>query len=73
MFEDSYLDSFMESYIGGWTGDEDAFYEAQEQQEHWDAEEDNEDSFDEDEEDWVEPMDLGDLLNHNQRHLDEDN
>jgi len=27
MFEDSYLDSFMESYIGGWTGDEDRWYE----------------------------------------------
>ena len=27
MFEDSYLDSFMESYIGGWTGDEDRYYD----------------------------------------------
>ena len=26
MFEDSYLDSFMESHIGGWTGDEDRYY-----------------------------------------------
>jgi|SanBayMetagenome_1026888.scaffolds.fasta_scaffold20665_4 hypothetical protein len=26
MFEDSYLDSFMESHIGGWTGDEDYWY-----------------------------------------------
>lgn len=27
MFEDSYLDSFMESHIGGWTGDEDRYYD----------------------------------------------
>ena len=26
MNEDSFLDSYMESYIGGWTGDEDAYY-----------------------------------------------
>ena len=26
MFEDSYLDSFMESHIGGWTGDEDRYH-----------------------------------------------
>ena len=26
MFEDSFLDSFMESHIGNWTGDEDTFY-----------------------------------------------
>ena len=27
MFEDSFLDSFMESHIGGWTGDEDQYYD----------------------------------------------
>ena len=27
MFEDSYLDSFMESHIGGWTGDEDRYHD----------------------------------------------
>lgn len=26
MFEDSYLDSFMEGHIGNWTGDEDRYY-----------------------------------------------
>ena len=26
MNEDSFLDSYMESYIGGWTGDEDRYY-----------------------------------------------
>ena len=26
MFEDSYLDSFMEGYIGNWSGDEDRYY-----------------------------------------------
>ena len=26
MSEDSFLDSFMESHIGNWTGDEDTFY-----------------------------------------------
>lgn len=50
MFEDSFLDSFMESHIGGWTADTERMYE---------------------EDDWVEPMDFGDLLSHNQRHLDE--
>lgn len=29
MFEDSYLDSFMEGYIGNWSGDEDRYYEEQ--------------------------------------------
>lgn len=33
MFEDSYLDSFMEGYIGNWTGDEDRYYA--ENEEHW--------------------------------------
>ena len=27
MFEDSYLDSFMEGHIGNWTGDEDRYYD----------------------------------------------
>jgi hypothetical protein len=26
MFEDSFLDSFMESYIGGWNADSEAMY-----------------------------------------------
>lgn len=26
MNEDSFLDSYMESHIGGWTGDEDQYY-----------------------------------------------
>ena len=30
MFEDSYLDSFMEGYIGNWSGDEDRYYAEQE-------------------------------------------
>lgn len=29
MFEDSYLDSFMEGHIGNWTGDEDRYYDQQ--------------------------------------------
>ena len=29
MFEDSYLDSFMEGYIGNWSGDEDRYYDEQ--------------------------------------------
>jgi hypothetical protein len=33
MFEDSYLDSFMESHIGNWTGDEDRHYAENEW--HW--------------------------------------
>ena len=27
MYEDSFLDSFMESHIGGWTGYEDQYYD----------------------------------------------
>ena len=27
MFEDSFLDSFMESYIGGWTADTERMYD----------------------------------------------
>jgi hypothetical protein len=30
MFEDSFLDSFMESYIGGWTPETEHMYEQQE-------------------------------------------
>jgi hypothetical protein len=33
MFEDSYLDSFMEGHIGNWTGDEDRYYA--ENEGHW--------------------------------------
>jgi hypothetical protein len=53
MFEDSYLDSFMESHIGGWTGDENAFSDAREQEQYWSEEEgqydEDEADFDEDE------------------------
>ena len=53
MFEDSYLDSFMESYIGGWTGDEDRYYcddadEAESYQEWDDYEASNDDDWDDD-------------------------
>lgn len=30
MFEDSFLDSFMESHIGGWTADTESMYDNQE-------------------------------------------
>jgi hypothetical protein len=30
MFEDSFLDSFMESHIGGWTADTESMYDDQE-------------------------------------------
>lgn len=48
MFEDSFLDSFMESHIGGWTGDEDRIYD--EQEENWwaDREADDADEYDSD-------------------------
>jgi hypothetical protein len=35
MNEDSFLDSFMESYIGGWTGDEDRMCDSEE---YWEEE-----------------------------------
>jgi hypothetical protein len=71
MFEDSFLDSFMEGHIGGWTGDEDRLYAEDNADENCWADR-WEDDEDEEEGDWVEPMDFGDLLNHNQRHLDEE-
>jgi hypothetical protein len=73
MFEDSFLDSFMESHIGGWTNDTERMYDEDAEQ-YDDYHCDNyPPQNDDDEDDWVEPMDLGDLLNHNQRHLDEEN
>lgn len=56
MNEDSYLDSFMESHIDNWTGDEDARYDIDQQEDNWwahryedDADEygDHEDDLDE--------------------------
>ena len=53
MNEDSYLDSFMESHIGGWTGDEDARYDNDEQDDNWwaDRYEDDADEYDDHEDD----------------------
>ena len=59
MNEDSFLDSYMESYIGGWTGDEDSYYceeqydedpdcsyeAAAEESMDWDDEDDGGDGF----------------------------
>ena len=47
MNEDSFLDSYMESYIGGWTGDEDRYYAEDEAEDGYNDHE-NYDDWDDD-------------------------
>ena len=60
MFEDSYLDSFMEGHIGNWTGDEDRYYA--ENEEHWtgdpNQDEDSLMEYADEQDDWDEEDDL---------------
>jgi hypothetical protein len=47
MFEDSFLDSFMESHIGGWTQDTERMYDNEAEENWWsDREEDDADEYD---------------------------
>ncbi len=47
MFEDSFLDSFMESYIGGWNADTESMYDNEADENWWaDREEDDSDEYD---------------------------
>jgi len=47
MFEDSFLDSFMESHIGGWTHDTERAYDDEAEENWWsDREEDDADEYD---------------------------
>jgi hypothetical protein len=47
MFEDSFLDSFMESHIGGWTHDTERMYDNEAEENWWsDREEDDADEYD---------------------------
>lgn len=50
MNEDSFLDSYMESHIGGWTGDEDRYYcdEADEAESYHDYDQEELDDLDSD-------------------------
>jgi hypothetical protein len=50
MNEDSFLDSYMESYIGGWTGDEDRYYAEDEAEDGYL----DDDSYEDTEEYWEE-------------------
>jgi hypothetical protein len=51
MFEDSFLDSFMESHIGGWTADTESMYDNEADENWWaDREEDDSDEYDDDDE-----------------------
>ena len=47
MFEDSFLDSFMESHIGGWNADTESMYDNEADENWWaDREEDDSDEYD---------------------------
>ncbi len=56
MFEDSFLDSFMESHIGGWNADTESMYDNEADENWWadreedDSEEYDDGSYDEDDE-----------------------
>lgn len=53
MFEDSFLDSFMESHIGGWTADTEHMYENEADENWWaDRAEDDSDEYDDEYDDY---------------------
>ena len=46
MFEDSFLDSFMESHIGGWNADTESMYDDHGSIEDWPGECEDDDEYD---------------------------
>jgi hypothetical protein len=54
MFEDSFLDSFMESHIGGWTADTERMYDEDDCYESNDSDPDGDGDYDPDYDIWNE-------------------
>jgi hypothetical protein len=54
MFEDSFLDSFMESHIGGWTADTERMYDEDDCYESNDSDPDGDGDYDPDYDVWNE-------------------